>query len=353
MTTPRPPSPTHDRRALPPPLELDLVDAGRVAGRIRGDAVSFRGFADETEAAHAAWLAHRTLARRLARLQGTRPIPIDTEPLAIQRRGDAEVVLAGGAGGRPIATLLRPDADIAADDASGAELDGSFGFELRVPATGTAATASEMDVRAAAHQIYRTMRKSGLRWALWRPAPGRPTTRTVGGAAPALPRTAPARGGTADVPSASVFVTRVVLAAVMAALAIALLAMAPATVAIPLGAVLVGGLATTGLVATRARMLKRPRRRRGVRLAPSKTRRDPSEAGAGARTGRPTESRGAGPISQAVVAGSIALLMIALVLPEGPKAVLALLGFVGLMAFRLSAMHGGRMPRSTRMARAT
>ena len=353
MTTARPPSASHDRVGLPPPLELDLIDAGRVAGRIRGDAVSFHGFADEMEAAHAAWLAHRTLARRLAHLQGTRPIPIDTEPLAIQRRGDADVILAGGAGGRPIATLLRPDADTAAGTAIGAEVAGSFGFELRVPATGTAATASELDVRAAAHQIYRTMRKSGLRWALWRPAPGRPVTKPAGDAARTLPGTIRVSGRSADAPSASAFVTRVALAAVIAALAIVLLATAPATVAIPLGAALVGGLATTGLVATRARMLKRPRRRHGVRPAPPGTPRDASEADGRARTRRRAESQGAGPIWQAIVAGSIALVMVALVLPAGPKAVMALLGFAGLMAFRLSAMHGGRMPRPTRMARAT
>ena len=353
MTTPRPPSAIHDRVGLPPLVELDLIDAGRVAGRIRGDTVSFRGFADETEAAHAAWLAHRTLARRLAHLQGTRPIPIDTEPLALQRRGDAEVILAGGAGGRPIATLLRPDADTAAGTAIAADIAGSFGFELRVPATGTAATASELDVRAAAHQIYRTMRKSGLRWSLWRPAPGRPVTEPAGDAAPALPRADSARSGSMDAPSASAFVTRIALAAVMAALAIALLATAPATVAIPLGAALVGGLATTGLVARRARMLKRPRRPRGRRPAPPGTDPAASDAGGSARTGRRAESPGAGPIWQAIVAGSIALLMIALLLPEGPKAVLALLGFAGLMAFRLSAMHGGRAPRPARIARAT
>ena len=74
-----------DRLALPPPLDLDLVDAGRAAGWIADNAVGFRGFGDETEAAHAAWVAHRTIARRLARTHGTRPVPVDIEPLAIQR----------------------------------------------------------------------------------------------------------------------------------------------------------------------------------------------------------------------------------------------------------------------------
>src|SRR5919206_4274211 len=87
---------SHARAGLPPPLKLDLIDAGRVAGWIVGDAVGFRGFADEVEAAHAAWLAYRTLARRLARTHGTRPIPIDTEPLAIQRGDHQEVILSSG-----------------------------------------------------------------------------------------------------------------------------------------------------------------------------------------------------------------------------------------------------------------
>ena len=39
-----------DRLALPPPLALDLVDAGRTTGWIADNAVGFRGFGDETEA---------------------------------------------------------------------------------------------------------------------------------------------------------------------------------------------------------------------------------------------------------------------------------------------------------------
>ena len=73
-----------NRVALPPPLEMDLVHAEREVGWISRDRVGFRGFADELEAAHAAWVAHRTLARRLARTHGTRPLPIDVEPLSIR-----------------------------------------------------------------------------------------------------------------------------------------------------------------------------------------------------------------------------------------------------------------------------
>ena len=111
------------RLALPPPLDLDLVDAGRAAGWIAGNAVGFRGFGDETEAAHAAWVAHRTIARRLARTHGTRSVPVDIEPLAIQRVEAKEMILASG---RPIAALVRPGPD----SRSGVD---SFGFELIDP----------------------------------------------------------------------------------------------------------------------------------------------------------------------------------------------------------------------------
>ena len=143
-----------DRLALPPPLDLDLVDADRAAGWIADNAVGFRGFGDETEAAHAAWVAHRTVARRLARTHGTRPVPVDIEPLAIQRIERSEMILASG---RPIAALVRPGPD----GRSGVD---SFGFELVIPTP-----TSELEVRAMAYLMYRTLRKSGIRWAMWRP----------------------------------------------------------------------------------------------------------------------------------------------------------------------------------------
>ena len=37
-----------DRLALPPPLDLTLVDADRTTGWIADNAVGFRGFGDET-----------------------------------------------------------------------------------------------------------------------------------------------------------------------------------------------------------------------------------------------------------------------------------------------------------------
>jgi hypothetical protein len=135
-------------------MEFELIDDDRKVGWISGSAVGFRGFANEVEAAHAAWVAHRTLTRRLARRMGTRPIPIDTEPLAIAQRDSQEVVLASG---RPIAAVLRP----AADSPSGPD---SFGFEIRVPLLAN----EELEMPAMAYLIYRTLRKSGLRWALWK-----------------------------------------------------------------------------------------------------------------------------------------------------------------------------------------
>jgi len=143
-----------ERLALPPPLSLTLHDGDRTVGWVRGDTVGFRGFAHETEAAHAAWVAYRALARRLARTHGTRPPPIDIEPLTLQRRGDEESILAGG---RPIATLVRPGPD----SPSGAD---SFGFQIGVPHP-----ADELRVRALGHLMYRTLRRSGVRWAMWRP----------------------------------------------------------------------------------------------------------------------------------------------------------------------------------------
>ena len=143
----------HSQLALPPPLDLDLTDSGRTLGWIAGNAVGFRGFADETEAAHAAWVAYRTIARRLARTHGTRRVPVDIEPLAIQRVESAEMIVASG---RPIATLVRPGPE----SRSGVD---SFGFELLMPAP-----MSERQVRGMAHLVYRTLRKSGIRWAVWR-----------------------------------------------------------------------------------------------------------------------------------------------------------------------------------------
>jgi hypothetical protein len=74
--------------------------------------------------------------------------------MAIQRIEAREMILASG---RPIAALVRPR------PASRSGVD-SFGFELLIPTP-----TSELQVRAMAYLIYRTLRKSGIRWAMWRP----------------------------------------------------------------------------------------------------------------------------------------------------------------------------------------
>jgi hypothetical protein len=153
-TTTTPLSP--NRRGLPPPLELDLSDMGRAVGWVRGDTIGFRGFGSAVEAANAACVGHRGLARRLARRDGGPKIPVGTERLSLARRGDAEVVLASG---RPIATLLRPRVEQRVDGPGG---DDSFGFELRVPAP-----TYEVRMRAMGYVVYRALRKSGIRWAMW------------------------------------------------------------------------------------------------------------------------------------------------------------------------------------------
>jgi hypothetical protein len=137
-----------ERLAVPPPSTLHLHDADRTVGWINGNRVGFRGFATDEEAAHAAWVAYRTLTRRLARSHGLRPVPIGTEPLALQRDGDRWLIVASAGS---IATLVEPDQDVTRD--------ASYGFELAVPQP-----ADEVLVRALAHLIYRTLRKSGVRW---------------------------------------------------------------------------------------------------------------------------------------------------------------------------------------------
>ena len=153
---------TASHLGLPPPAQWTLYDADRAVGWTTERSVGFHGFADQTEAVHAAWVAYRALARRLARDEGRRAVPIDTEPLSVRRDGDRELIVAGG---RAIATLVRPGEQSPTGSAS-------FGFEVEI-----SPPADELRVRSLARLMYRTLRRSGLRWALWRPvAPGgRPT----------------------------------------------------------------------------------------------------------------------------------------------------------------------------------
>lgn len=147
--------PVPSRMAVPPP-RFDLLDGDAPVGWVDGRAVGFRGFGNEVETVHAAWVAYRTMTRRFARDLGRRPPPIDTEPMSLRRNGEVEHILASD---RPIARLVRPGAD----SRSGQE---SFGFEMQVPVP-----ASELTMRATADLVYRAMRRSGTRWMMWAPAP--------------------------------------------------------------------------------------------------------------------------------------------------------------------------------------
>ncbi len=144
----------------PPPVgrhdfQLDLLDGDRVVGWVRPDAIGFAGFANETEAAHAAWVAYRALSRRLARRDGRRPVPIDTEPLRLVPENGGRIVVGNR---HRIAKLIAPAA-------SDPQAEG-FGFELRLDSP-----MDEVSVRAKALLIYRTLRRSGIRWSMWTPVP--------------------------------------------------------------------------------------------------------------------------------------------------------------------------------------
>jgi hypothetical protein len=144
----------------PPPaakaFDLELLDGERLVGWIAPDRIGFVGFGTEIEAAYAAHVAHRAVANRIAQRDGRRPVPVELDHLTIRRDdGQARV----HASGQPIATLLHPGDDARAGD--------SFAFELKLDGA-----RDELAVRAKAHLAYRTMRRSGIRWSLWRvPAP--------------------------------------------------------------------------------------------------------------------------------------------------------------------------------------
>lgn len=151
-------------------LKLDLFDSGRSVGWIRGQTVAFGGFATQAEAAHAAWVAHRTLARRQARRQGGPPTVIGTAGLAIAHEGESDTILADD---RPIAQLLGPPADA----------PGTFGFEIEIPQA-----ADELAMRSKALVIYRVLRRSGLSWEMWTSRDPAPVATPVASATRGVPR---------------------------------------------------------------------------------------------------------------------------------------------------------------------
>ena len=153
--------------SLPPPPTHSLVDLDREVGWTNGRTIGFTGFADEHEAAGAAWLAHRTIARRLAN-DGSLPIPVDAQSLSLESRDGREVILTGE---RPIATLVRPGVG------SRAGVDW-YAFEIDVPPP-----ADHVRVHALAYLVYRTLRRSGMLWSLWKlPEHREPTPVPVEGA---------------------------------------------------------------------------------------------------------------------------------------------------------------------------
>lgn len=176
-----------NQHALPPPGADELTDGDRVVGWLVDDRVGFGGFATAQEAAHAAWVAYRTMERRRAWETGSRPLPIDIEPLTIHRRDDTEVIAASG---RDVATLVRPDAGQRAVTAS-------YGFEIALPHA-----LDELTLRASAYHMYRALRRSGIRWEMWRKRVERveranPPVAREAAVTPAAPAPAVSRVGTA------------------------------------------------------------------------------------------------------------------------------------------------------------
>jgi hypothetical protein len=147
---------TYNARALATPghttrprLELDLMDGDRRYGWIAEDRVGFVGFGDHVEAVQAAWVAHRTVMRRLARAPDAAPVANDARTFALVRYADDEVILANET---PIAALVRPATDGVTDS-------DSYGFVIRIPGD-----TDHLGVRATAYRIYLALKSSGIPW---------------------------------------------------------------------------------------------------------------------------------------------------------------------------------------------
>jgi hypothetical protein len=192
-----------------------------------GDVFAFLGFADVAEASGAAWVAYRTVARRLARRTGRPLPPVDIQQVSLRRRGDHDVIVTGSL---EVAQLIRP-----------VESGGTYGFAIRVPGP-----ADELTLRSLAYLAYRTLRRSGTRWSMWRPvdAPSTPPSRA--GAKQTRPKLSyldgqpklvvNSRAGTSrDQRAPSLFVGRIVALFIVAVATIAILAETPFTVILPIG----------------------------------------------------------------------------------------------------------------------
>lgn len=141
------------RTDLPPPMRHLLHDE-RPVGWLTGNRIGFFGFADADEAAHAAWVAYRTVSRKLAPIRGERPVPIDVEPLRIEWHNGRELIVAGA---RRVAELVRPNR---------ASPTGSlwFGFIIEV-----LPEIDDSTMRDAMRTASRALLKSGVPWSMVRP----------------------------------------------------------------------------------------------------------------------------------------------------------------------------------------
>ena len=143
--------------ALPPPMR-HFLHRERPVGWLHGSTLGFFGFADAREAANAAWVAYRTVSRKVAPLLGIRPAPIDIEPLGIEWRSGREVIVASG---HPVAQLVRPEPD-------SLTTANWFGFTIEVsPAVSEHVIPDVM--RTAGHALL----KSGIAWSMVRSRPRR------------------------------------------------------------------------------------------------------------------------------------------------------------------------------------
>lgn len=333
-----------------PLLRLDLSDDGRAVGWIRGRSIGFRGFANETDAGTGAWVAYGTVARRLSRGTGGGPTPGAVEPLTFRQLDEREIILATG---REIGTLIRPGAG----SRSGRD---AFGFEIEIPAP-----ADELRMRSMAHLIYRTLRRSGVRWSA--PVPdmtqAKPSitlarkrvasaTFTQGGTPMYNPHR---RGMTTFIPtntslpppaalSGTTFVSRFLLVSIAIVAAIALIVAAPLSVTGPLGFVFLAGLFGTYVLSA----LERRQQGRGEPRsdAPSDVSREDDPASRG-----PDFTRQPVSASGALAVFSISMLGMALLAPASVGVGAAVLGLVGLFALRISAMISGWAPRGSAWAR--
>lgn len=168
------------RLAEPPPARSGIAD--RDAARwVAAGVVGFGGFASAAEAAHAAWIAHRTLARRDAQSRGA-PLA-DADPPTVARRHGRDLVIVGG---HEIASLVSAGADAAGEGRARA----TYGFELRL-----LPPADELHARAASYLIDRELRSSRPAPAALAAAVDLPAGDSLAAPRPAAARTPSACGG--------------------------------------------------------------------------------------------------------------------------------------------------------------